>query len=1064
MQRAGCANPNMKSTADKTSTTVSASALQAANQPFFTKAGEGGFFVAVSQSAAPAVQAKMRVGRPDDRFEQEADRMADKVMRSPGASADAGIGRAGAPKERLRKENRPQGLQRKGGDSMPAVDAGAESAIRGKTGGGQPLAPGVRDFMESRFGADFSNVRVHADTDAAALSNRLSARAFTHENHVFFSRNEYQPETGSGRHLLAHELTHTIQQGHAVQRSPKVSVTTSPPAVQRLGVQDALDYFADKADYLPGFRLLTIVIGFNPINRRSADRSAANILRALIELVPGGALIAQALANHGVFSKAGAWVEKQLTTLGDIGGDLAGALRRFIDSLGWSDIFDLGGVWDRAKAIFGNPLGRILSFAGSVVTGIMQLVKDTVLRPLAKMAEGTAGYGLLKAVLGQDPITGDPVPRNAETLIGGFMKLIGQEEIWENIKRGNAVARAWAWFEGALAGVLAFARAIPARIAETVSSITWQDVVTIVGVFGKVGKAFLDMAGRFFSWAGAQVISLLEIIFSVVAPGAVPYIKKAQNAFHTIIKNPVGFAGNLVRAGKLGFQKFASKVGEHLNTALIKWIVGPLGDAGVYIPKAFSLIEIVKLVLSVLGLTWQNIRGKLVKIIPEPVLVLLEKTAGIVVTLVKDGPAAAWEQIKTELSELKDMLVAKITEMVTSEVVKAAVVKLVSMLNPAGAVIQAIIAIYNTITFFIQKINQIAAVVASFIDSIAAIAAGQIENAAKKVEQTMANTLSVIIAFLAKFAGLGNIPDKVVGIIKKIRQPIDKGMDKIVAWLGGMLKRMSGAVAQAGLPSDPGERLKLGMKAAVDAVEKFAGRRAGKILLNPLLAGVKIRYGFQSLEVIPQGNNWSIRGRINPEAIAGTRVIVQTDRETGAQTTVTILSPPKVINFEFRRFTASQSVSIKEMTAGLQHHQTSLNNLTLDEWLANIYFRPFLRGAVAAEERDIARRDLIRSLRAEIDAEYKSRNVVLSKSQLNNLVVQRSRNTHASHSADFISGGNIGDFDSLEKGAVNSYIGSCWGRIRPDLESYAHFLRQTIGPSDRAKVKMNFRLRPKFLN
>ncbi|MDD1608247.1 MAG: DNA/RNA non-specific endonuclease, partial [Methylococcaceae bacterium] len=81
-----------------------------------------------------------------------------------------------------------------------------------------------------------------------------------------------------------------------------------------------------------------------------------------------------------------------------------------------------------------------------------------------------------------------------------------------------------------------------------------------------------------------------------------------------------------------------------------------------------------------------------------------------------------------------------------------------------------------------------------FLDSIAAIAAGQVANAAKKVEQTMANTLTVIIAFLAKFAGLGNIPEKIVGIIKKIRQPIDKGLDKIVAWLGGLLKKAGQAV------------------------------------------------------------------------------------------------------------------------------------------------------------------------------------------------------------------------------------------------------------------------------
>ncbi len=216
-----------------------------------------------------------------------------------------------------------------------------------------------------------------------------------------------------------------------------------------------------------------------------------------------------------------------------------------------------------------------------------------------------------------------------------------------------------------------------------------------------------------------------------------------------------------------------------------------------YIPKSFDLLEIIKLVLSVLGLTWQNIRAKLVKIIPEPVLVVLEKTAGILVTLVKDGPAAAWQEIKNELTELKDQLIAKITEMVSVEVVKAAVMKLATMLNPAGAVIQAIIAIYKTIMFFIEKINQIAAVVGAFIDSIASIAAGQIDNAAKKVEQTMANTLTLIISFLAKLLGLGNIPEKLTGIIKKIRQPIDKGLDKIVGWLGGMLQKLGSAAKGA---------------------------------------------------------------------------------------------------------------------------------------------------------------------------------------------------------------------------------------------------------------------------
>ena len=908
----------MKAGAEKSSSTTQSAVNKTTASPFFAPARQSAFF-------APSVQMKMEVSKPGDPLEKEADHMAGKVMRmaspapAPTPAREEKLQRQGdeklqkspddklqkapeperklqkkeedklqkasAPekeiqkkeKEKLQKASRPDDkLQKKEDDKLQRKEAGGagssassvQSAISGKMTGGQPMSNDVRSFMEPRFNADFSSVRIHNDPESASLNNQLSARAFTHKNHIFFSRDQYQPGTSDGKHLLAHELTHTIQQGHAVQRAPQVSTTATPPPVQRLGIQDALDYFADKAANIPGFTMLTVIIGFNPINQRSVDRSAANILRAMVEMVPGGHMISQALDNHGIFNRVGAWAEQQFATLGDIGSEIVGGLKRFIDSLSWTDIFDLGGVWDRAKSIFTAPINRLISFATNLASEILGFIREAILRPLAALAEGTRGYDLLKALLGQDPITGEAVPRTPDVLIGGFMKLIGQEEIWENIKKGNAIAKAWAWFQGTLAGLLGFARSIPQKIIQTITSLTIMDLVTVVGAFRKIVGAFVDIAGSFMSWAFDQVLSLLEILFSVVAPGVMPYLKKAQAAFTSILKNPIGFVGNLVQAGKKGFQMFAGNIVTHLKAALIKWLVGPLAEAGVYIPKSFSLIEIVKLVLSVLGLTWQNIRAKLVKIIPEPVLVGLEKTAGILVTLVKDGPAAAWEQIKTELSELKDQLIAQVTQMVSVEIVKAAVMKLVSMINPAGAVIQAIIAIYNTVTFFIEKINQIAAVVGSFIDSISAIAAGQVDAAAKKVETTMANTLTVVIAFLAKFAGLGGIPAKLVGIVKKIRQPIDKGLDKIVAWLGKMLKKLGGAIAQAGLPTDPNERLRLGLNAAKTAVQRLSGNRIGRAVIVPVLGAIKIRYGFTSLEPEIRNGKWWIKGTINPSGDA----------------------------------------------------------------------------------------------------------------------------------------------------------------------------------------------------
>ncbi|MFM8360719.1 MAG: DUF4157 domain-containing protein, partial [Verrucomicrobiota bacterium] len=266
---------------------------------------------------------------------------------------------------------------------------GAE--LRSSLTGGAPLGAAVRKFMEPRFRADFSGVRVHTDAKAGTLSRKLRARAFTTGNHIFFAPGQYNPDSPSGRELIAHELVHTIQQGAApqqrrpgVQRSPDPTVShRTPVQVQRLGLSDALDYFADKANIIPGFRMFTIVLGVNPINMNPVARSAANILRALIEILPMGGLITQALDSSGIFDQAGAFVEEQISSLGLVGSSIKQAVTDFLDSLSWSDIFDLGGVWERAKSIFTTPIRRIIDFATGLISGIVELVKDAILLPIA---------------------------------------------------------------------------------------------------------------------------------------------------------------------------------------------------------------------------------------------------------------------------------------------------------------------------------------------------------------------------------------------------------------------------------------------------------------------------------------------------------------------------------------------------------------------------------------------------------------------------------------------------------------------------------------------------------
>ncbi|HSV18614.1 MAG TPA: DUF4157 domain-containing protein [Casimicrobiaceae bacterium] len=683
----------------------------------------------------------------------------------------------------------------------PAPTSPATASSNPSTGGGgEPLSGGVRAFMEERFGAELGSVRIHADVSAAQASAGISARAFTVGPHIYFGRDQFQPETATGRELIAHELTHVVQQGAVMQKSgheaPPVS-RRAPQSMQRWGVGEAVDAIAEKANWIPGFRLLTIVLGMNPINFAAVKADGPTILRALLELIPiTGPLVVQALDSYGIIDKVGTWFAAKVHGLGLAAGSIKAALDAFMKSLSWSDVFDLGGVWDRAKRIFTEPIDRLIAFGKATVVEILGFIRQAILLPLARLAEGTRGYDLLKAVLGEDPVTGEKVQPTPEALIGGFMKLIGQEEVWQNMVKAKAVPRAWAWFRGAVAGLLGFVRQIPTLFVNALKSLELSDLLFIPKAFAKLANVFGGFVMQFISWAGNAMWTLLELIFEVVSPATLAYLRKTGSALKSILKDPLPFVRNLVRAAKLGLSNFADNFVTHLKAGLIEWLVGAL--PGVYIPKAFTLGEIVKFIFSVLGLSWANIRPKLVKVVGETAVKVMETSFDIVVTLVTEGPAAAWEKIQEHLTALKDQVIGGIIDLVVDTVVKKAIPKLVSMFIPGAGFISAIVSIYDTIMVIVDKLGRIAAMVKGFVDSIVAIAGGAIDAAAKRVEMTLASALSLAISVLAGFVGLGNIAEKVMGVITKIRAAVDKAIDALIAWIVKMAKALF-ASAKAGV-------------------------------------------------------------------------------------------------------------------------------------------------------------------------------------------------------------------------------------------------------------------------
>ena len=162
----------------------------------------------------PGTQTKMEVGESNNAAEREADRVADAVMNnSLGGNRSSG---GGAIKILRREGNSGNiGAKSRGGriSPVPTVSRRTEESINSmRAGGGRTLPGSELNFFNSRFGRDFSDVRIHTGSDAAEAAHDINAKAFTLGNNVFFNRGYFQPGTDTGRRLMAHELTHTVQQ------------------------------------------------------------------------------------------------------------------------------------------------------------------------------------------------------------------------------------------------------------------------------------------------------------------------------------------------------------------------------------------------------------------------------------------------------------------------------------------------------------------------------------------------------------------------------------------------------------------------------------------------------------------------------------------------------------------------------------------------------------------------------------------------------------------------------------------------------------------------------------
>jgi len=320
------------------------------------------------------VQAKLTMGQPGDPYEQEADQMASQVVqkinvlksRSPESAvqrqelqeAEDQLQMKPLPtiqrrdlKEEESELQMKSTIQRQGEGT---VSADLESTIQGARGSGQLMSDGIRQPMEQAFGADFSSVKIHTDAQSDQLNRSIQAKAFTTGQDVFFRQGAYDPGSQGGQELLAHELTHVVQQnGSAVQRNTIQRKTQnlrplSSKNVKKLGSFLSLGFYSSKTQDLQA------AIG----NYNKIETAAKNY-------------DTQAELLKSIYTTAIAWAEEHVNK-GDIEGNsateevltAAAQADKEIDAItNQADADGMGFLLDRYRTQFTNKSDKQLAEA-----------------------------------------------------------------------------------------------------------------------------------------------------------------------------------------------------------------------------------------------------------------------------------------------------------------------------------------------------------------------------------------------------------------------------------------------------------------------------------------------------------------------------------------------------------------------------------------------------------------------------------------------------------------------------------------------------------------------------
>ncbi|QHY98721.1 hypothetical protein SSPS47_26800 [Streptomyces sp. S4.7] len=361
----------------------------------------------------------------------------------------------------------------------------------------------------------------------------------------------------------------------------------------------------------------------------------------------------------------------------------------------------------------------------------------------------------------------------------------------------------------------------------------------------EANKGLIDKAKDAIVGAIKTINELKNLLLGILA--------KAASAIMKIIKDPIGFLGNLVRAVGAGLNLFITNIADHLKTGVVSWLLGTAVKAGLELPARFDLKGIIQIIGSLLGLTWDNIRARVTrKGVPDEAMSKVESSVPVAQSLAREGPAGAVKEIQAETGDLKATILSKLTTYLIPTVLIAGITWILSLLNPASAFVRAVKGIIDIVTFIVTQGAQIADFVNAVLDAVIQIANGGQAGVPKLVEAALAASVPLLIGFLAALLGIGGLANKVKSVFQSVSRPVNRAIDKIVDFIAKKGKALwsgrKGKDETGGHDADSGK--KNGSVEALQEATALVKPGATTKSIGSALPQLRRKYSLKSLKLI----------------------------------------------------------------------------------------------------------------------------------------------------------------------------------------------------------------------